>query len=102
MPDITPSAMDIIKMAYGQSTNFMTPNIMRYGKIHRNIAYELSSGEGIDRQPIYGVSFAVYIPTQNRAIRAHGLSKGGFSLIEAEKYIRTVIGRCHAVKTKEK
>jgi hypothetical protein len=35
--------------------NFMTPNITGYYKLRHGYA-ELSRGEGIDRQPIYGVT----------------------------------------------
>jgi len=56
-------ARRMIQIAYGDSKNFMTPNIIKYGKINRDMAYELSSGEDFYHKPMYGVSIAAVDPT---------------------------------------
>lgn len=50
------SAREIIRKEYGDSKNFMTPYIIKRGKINRTTAFELSSGTGMYHEPIYGVS----------------------------------------------
>lgn len=39
-----------------QGKNFMTPDVLGYGKLHPRIAYELSSGTGFRNDPICGIS----------------------------------------------
>lgn len=85
------TAKGIIQKQYGTSRNFITPNIVRYGKINRETAYELSSGEGFsenpytkpyDRPTIYGVTVA----TEKEKL--HDKSKVFQSRKEADTYIR--------------
>lgn len=61
------TARGIIQRQYGSSKNFMTPNVIKYGKVNQCTAYELSSGEGFSKNPyqqpydrptIYGVTVA--------------------------------------------
>lgn len=83
------SARQIIKKEYGKSRNIMTPNVIRYGKISKNIAYELSSGRGIVNEQIYGVS-VVEIDENGETIRRTDLSKMFYSLEESEDYIKKI------------
>ena len=80
------SAREIIKGTYGSSKNFMTPNIISYGKISSDIAYELSSGRGIFSDMMYGVSVARKNPDGSYK-KMYDLSKSFGSLDEAKKYI---------------
>jgi hypothetical protein len=51
------SAREILKREYGDSRNFLTPHVIARGKLSRSVAYELSSGSGLEPgSTIYGVS----------------------------------------------
>lgn len=65
--------------------NIMTPNIIGYG-VHRDFAYELSSGEGINREPIFGVT----ILERKSGYHRHDLSKMFYSLEEARNYLKAL------------
>jgi hypothetical protein len=53
----TLTAREILRLEYGDSRNFLTPHRIAVGKLARHIAYELSSGSGIEPgTSIYGVS----------------------------------------------
>lgn len=44
-----------------RGTNFMTPTVLGYYKLRANFGYaELSSGTGIGREPIFGVTVRDY------------------------------------------
>ena len=47
------SAKEIFKIEYGNSKNFMTPNILKVGKINHNLAFELSRGTGFKNEEIF-------------------------------------------------
>ena len=83
---MTATAREIIKKEYGSSRNFMTPNVIRIGKISRRVAFELSNGESLDHSIIYGVSFAEF-KTDGGTIRRTDISKMFGSQKEAEAYI---------------
>lgn len=84
------NARQIIVKEYGKSRNFMTPRVIRYGKITRNRAYELSVGEGLVHEPIWGVSVVDYDPTNDKTARITDLGHCFLSLQEAEEYIRSL------------
>lgn len=47
----------IFRAAYGDIPNFLTPEILDRGMSPSgDIAWEISTGTGMDRQPIYGVT----------------------------------------------
>lgn len=53
------TAAQIIRLEYGDSPNFMTPNRVAFGFISESnptIAYELSNGRGFSGDTIWGVS----------------------------------------------
>jgi hypothetical protein len=51
------SAREILQREYGDSRNFLTPHVIACGKLARHVAYELSSGSGLEPgTSIYGVS----------------------------------------------
>jgi len=79
------SANQLFKKVYGTSTNFMTPNVLKRG-VKGNFAYEISEGEGFNREPIFGVTFI------NRATETqeYDLSKMVYSLQEANEYLEEV------------
>lgn len=53
----SPAARELVRRELGDSKNFMTPTILRYGKLARNVAFELSRGDGFLRDGfMYGVS----------------------------------------------
>jgi len=82
----TLNARQIVKKEYGNSKNVMTPNVIKYGKINKYIAYELSSGEGIKGEPIFGVSF-VEVDDDGNTIRRTDLSSSFSTIEEANEYI---------------
>lgn len=52
----TMTAREMVKAAYGDSKNFMTPNVVKYGKLDKDTAFELSSGRGFKGETIYGLT----------------------------------------------
>lgn len=97
------TARQIIKLEYGNSKNLITDNIIRYGKIDRDTAYELSSGRGLElkgltsmRQGpniIYGVSVVRYFDHDGSTVRLYAPWSGVFdSLWEAEHHIKKLKG----------
>lgn len=84
----TLTARQIIRKEYGnKSKNFMTPKIIGYGKIHKNMAYEISKGSGFNHDVIYGLSIASYIPEENKTSRELSLSKCFFNINNLWDYI---------------
>lgn len=77
----TQSEMGGIFSAIIKGKNLMTPELVRYGQAGPYI-YELTTGAGMDRQPIWGVT--VVDPRDNS--RPAGLSRCCFSLAEVEEY----------------
>lgn len=64
-----------------EGKNFMTPNIRCYFKLWQHLGYaELSSGTGMNNQPIFGVTVRP----------AKDLSKLFQSRLEAERYIESL------------
>lgn len=83
----TKTAREIIHMEYKGSKNFMTPNVIKVGKIKRDMAYELSTGQGLEQKTtIYGVTI-VSIDNDNNTTRRTELSKCCHSHAEAMEYI---------------
>lgn len=78
--DNTTQARLMIKKQYGDSKNFITPKILRYGKINRNVAYELSKGKFMDSD-MFGVSV---VSTRRKL---YDKSKSFSSKNKAESYI---------------
>ena len=82
------TARQIIRKEYGNSTNFITPYVVKYGKISRTVAYELSRGTGpLSQHMLYGVSIAVWDEDTNTTRRAIQTSKLFDLLWDAEQYI---------------
>tara|TARA_Y100000034_G_scaffold25948_1_gene30988 strand:+ start:870 stop:1214 length:345 start_codon:yes stop_codon:yes gene_type:complete len=90
----TLTAREIINQEYGNSKNFMTPHVIKRGKAHRNIAYELSSGEGFNHEPIYGVSIAMIDENTRKTKRLYNDSHMFNSLAEAKVYINDYKQQC--------
>ncbi len=80
------TATEIIKREMGNSKNFMTPTVLKYGKIISNIAFELSKGTGFYHNLLVGVTI-VLLKRNNTTTRHLGLSKSFQSFNEAENYI---------------
>ena len=72
------SAKNIISQEYGHARNFITPNVIRIGKINKNIAYELSTGKGIFDLDLWGVSVVTYNPIDDTTDR-HAIKSSCFS-----------------------
>lgn len=79
------NAKEIIQKHYGKSNNFMTPDVIKYGKIGQSLAYELSSGKGFTGNTIYGLSFA-----HETEGRKNDLSTCLHSIKEVENYIESL------------
>lgn len=80
-------AQTILHMEYGNAKNFMTPNIIEIGKISDNIAYEISSGEGLSHNTIYGLSIVSYNPETNKTSRDYDGSGCYDTLAEVNEII---------------
>lgn len=78
-------AEEIIAKEYGNSRNFITPTVIKYGMLSSNRAYELSRGTGFYQEPIFGVSLVQYYPETKKTERLQG--KLFMSLNDAEKFI---------------
>lgn len=80
----TTLARQTFRDAFNGQTNFMTPEVLRYGK-KGDLFYELSAGTGMHGERIYGVTV---ITTKGERT---DLSKGGFDdVLKAEKYITSL------------
>ena len=80
-------ARDLIRREYGASRNFITPRILGYGKLGRNVAYELSVGNAILQQGLmYGVSI-VGEDDRGGTYRSFDFSQSFYSREEAIAYI---------------
>lgn len=73
---------ELFHKVYGDSQNFMTPEVLRYG-VAGPYGYELSWGHGL----FGGIKYGVTVLLLNGEKR-HDLSAGGFTLEEAEEHIR--------------
>ena len=91
---MTMTARQILRQELGDSKNFMTPGIMRVGKMSRNIAYELSTGRGMDNEPIYGVTLVMLDESTGRTERLFDDSQMFESIMEAVCYIADYKQRC--------
>ena len=86
------TAIQAIKTEYKNSRNFITPYVIRYGKLNKDQAYELSSGKSIfDDNTIYGVSIVDILDHDNKITkRRTDLSNCFQSLQSAEYYIQSL------------
>ena len=83
------TAREIIKKSIGDSRNFLTPDLIRYGKVSPSIAYELSSGYGMEAGTIlYGVTVSSIDRKTGKTKREYDISKSFHSREEAEEYIK--------------
>lgn len=80
------SAREIIRKQYGTSKNFITPHVLGYGKINKNVAYELSKGDFMGKD-MYGVSVA----STKRIL--YDKSKSFHSKQKAESYIGELVNK---------
>lgn len=89
------TARQILKLEYGNSKNFVTPNIIARGKIDKYTAYEISSGRmpsftrGGDYHTVYGVSVVFWLPTDekpNQTRRAHEPWSQMFNSLESAEW----------------
>lgn len=71
---------------YNGQPNVMTPTIVRRGSKGR-LAYEISSGTGIDHQPIFGFT-VIQVGTFGRTERRRDLSKLCQSQGEVERAVK--------------
>jgi hypothetical protein len=88
-------AREILRAAYGNSRNICTPHIVRVGKLHPRIAYELSvNGKG----DLWGVSLVRWEPT-GKAVRLYDYSTAFSTREEAEAYIEGLRDRAGELLT---
>lgn len=86
----TLSAYETINHEYKGGKNFITPHVIKFGKIHRNMAFELSSGQGFFGDgDIFGVTVVRILSHVHpiKTKRASELSKCCQSHAEALQYI---------------
>ena len=83
------TAQNIFKMEYGDSKNFMTPEILKFGKIGSNLVFELSQGTDFENEKIYGVTIVEI--KEEKTLRRTDLSKVFFEKGEATKYINKIV-----------
>ena len=83
------TASEILRRRYGTKPNFMTPNRVRIGKVHPDVAFELSTGRGFDNEIIYGVTFACLSDAEDRELR-NRLSSLFTSILKAKAYVEYV------------
>lgn len=81
------TAAEILTMEYGDSPNFMTPHVLKRGKLARHWAYELSWGRGFHQERIYGVSVVQYMPNVQKTKRYFQMSQCFDSEQAAEQHI---------------
>lgn len=89
-----PSVAARFRQVYKGSKNFMTPEILEYGKTGPFL-YEISKGEGFSHKTIYGLTILEDCPTkQIKTVRRPDLSSCYHSLSEVRDAIT-------ALKTQE-
>ena len=80
-------AIELVKMEYENSHNFITPRIISYGWVKRNkMAYELSQGYGIGGERIYGLSVVEWNGTAS--IRRSDLCNIFYTRDEIKQYLK--------------
>jgi hypothetical protein len=92
----------IFRIVYGSSKNFMTPDIIEYGNLTPYAAYELSSGEGIFNDKVWGVTIAAVRPLEHELLprKFNHMSQGGFLTIrEARAYLGRIVLLLKAVSS---
>jgi hypothetical protein len=83
----TLTAREILRLEYGDSRNFLTPIVHVRGTLAPCIAYELSSGEGLERgSRIFGVSI-VRVNDDGTTDRDHDASACFSSMSAATQYV---------------
>ena len=82
----TPTAREMIRQEYGSGKNFMTPRVIRVGKVGRYRAFELSSGRGFANETIYGVSVVDFDPDTRETRRRTDLMAGCFTTLSKAEY----------------
>ena len=85
------TAREIIKKAYGDSRNFITPHLISYGKLNSTTAYEFSWGGGMSRAKMFGVSVAKVVKG-GKGQRSYELSKSFNTRTQANNYIKALKG----------
>lgn len=80
------SAGGIIRKHYNKQPNIITPTVIAYGYVAYNIVYELSTGEGLTGNPIYGVTLVKVLPDGTTDDMSDS-NKCLHSLEEANEYI---------------
>jgi hypothetical protein len=88
---ITPKSREVFRRRYKGQKNFITPNVIEYGKIGNKYSYELSWGEGIFNREdkIYGVSVLTNEGKKVDELKQtnNNLSRSFNNRKKAEKYI---------------
>ena len=77
-------AREILRIVYGNSRNPFTPYILRVGKLHPRIAYELAVN---NRGDLWGVTLVRWEPTECKAVRLYDYSTAFRTREEAEAYL---------------
>lgn len=80
---------ETFKKVFGKNTNFMTPNVIRYGRISDDLIYELSWGN-VFNGDMYGVTV---IKDNDDKDYYTNYSKACVSRTEAEEYIAELKGK---------
>ncbi len=88
------TAREIFKQQYNGKKNFMTNQIIKRGKMCRNIAYELSSGRGIFTPTLYGVTMVMLDESTGKTEPLFDDSHSFQTLGEAQAYIEDYKQRC--------
>jgi hypothetical protein len=87
----TLTARQALRIEYGRSRNLLTPDVLRVGKLSKDLVYELSSGSGLEREPIYGVSLVHVVDhEEGRTERDYERSQVFHSLEDAEAYLESL------------
>ena len=79
-------AYEIFKKEYGNSKNIMTQNVLEWVKVGNDLVVELSSGRGLENEPIFGVTVISYDKDYNTT-RERTLSQLFSSEEDAREYI---------------
>lgn len=90
-------AREILRKAYGNSRNLMTPKILGRGLLPDG-AYELSIGSGFDHEPIYGVSVVWLNPDGTTERARPPVSQVFHSREDARDYIRRLRRESHFIR----
>ena len=84
-------AMYLVNKTFNGFPNVMTPSVIAYGMADDTHAWELSTGEWVNRTRLWGVTVVNFDPATKETSRNHDASKCFNTHKEAREYIAGLV-----------